>query len=311
MSCGDFEWTVIRRRDVARRLSHFAVPVSTSPTCVNTVLRRRPAPTGTSPHACRSLTSANDRRVRSRGAVSAGFSPSADFGVHPGCARSRRHRLRARAPADAPRQPRRCDVLRRQGRHGYFLFGSGRRHVLHIMHGDGASATDLGDLFWICVSDDAPAVGGDRRFGFHQRARVGGIRLPTWPNATKGGRRPAVRSARNELPDLGLLVIQDAETGEQIFVDTHDRGFRTRFAEAAERRGGRVRGPRCVTPASTRWNCPPKTIWSMRICVFGSAQTAAAQLAAGGSMRMGGRRMTFLWPEMLWAWPSYCRCSSR
>ena len=39
-----------------------------------------------------------------------------------------------------------------------------------------------------------------------------------------------------QLPDLGLVTIQDAETGEQLFVDTHDRGFRRRFAEAAERR---------------------------------------------------------------------------
>ena len=39
-----------------------------------------------------------------------------------------------------------------------------------------------------------------------------------------------------ELPDLGLLVMQDAETGEQLFVDTHDRGFRKRFAAAAQRR---------------------------------------------------------------------------
>jgi uncharacterized protein (DUF58 family) len=38
------------------------------------------------------------------------------------------------------------------------------------------------------------------------------------------------------LPDLGLLTFQDAENGEQIFVDTHDRGFRARFAAAAEAR---------------------------------------------------------------------------
>ena len=38
-----------------------------------------------------------------------------------------------------------------------------------------------------------------------------------------------------DLPDLGLLVMQDAETGEQIFVDTHDRGFRRRFAELAQK----------------------------------------------------------------------------
>jgi uncharacterized protein (DUF58 family) len=37
-----------------------------------------------------------------------------------------------------------------------------------------------------------------------------------------------------ELPDLGLVTIQDAETGEQLFVDTHDAGFRERFIAAAE-----------------------------------------------------------------------------
>ncbi len=44
------------------------------------------------------------------------------------------------------------------------------------------------------------------------------------------------------LPDLGLLTMQDAETGEQIFVDTHDKGFRKRFAAAAERRDTELRG---------------------------------------------------------------------
>jgi uncharacterized protein (DUF58 family) len=39
-----------------------------------------------------------------------------------------------------------------------------------------------------------------------------------------------------DLPDMGLLVLQDAETGEQLFVDTHDGAFRRRFAAAARRR---------------------------------------------------------------------------
>ena len=39
-----------------------------------------------------------------------------------------------------------------------------------------------------------------------------------------------------ELPDLGLVTIQDAETGEQVLVDTHDRRFRKRFAFIAEQR---------------------------------------------------------------------------
>jgi uncharacterized protein (DUF58 family) len=39
-----------------------------------------------------------------------------------------------------------------------------------------------------------------------------------------------------ELPDLGLVTLRDAETGEQLLVDTHDKGFRTRFAAAAQAR---------------------------------------------------------------------------
>ena len=39
-----------------------------------------------------------------------------------------------------------------------------------------------------------------------------------------------------ELPDIGVVVMEDAETGEQIYVDTHDRKFRQRFHEAALRR---------------------------------------------------------------------------
>lgn len=39
-----------------------------------------------------------------------------------------------------------------------------------------------------------------------------------------------------ELPDVGMVVMEDAETGEQLFVDTHDAKFRRRFLEAAQKR---------------------------------------------------------------------------
>jgi uncharacterized protein (DUF58 family) len=39
-----------------------------------------------------------------------------------------------------------------------------------------------------------------------------------------------------QLPDIGVVVMEDAETGEQLYVDTHDRKFRQRFHEAALRR---------------------------------------------------------------------------
>jgi uncharacterized protein (DUF58 family) len=37
-----------------------------------------------------------------------------------------------------------------------------------------------------------------------------------------------------ELPDIGPIIIEDAESGEQVYVDTHDKGFRTRFKEAVQ-----------------------------------------------------------------------------
>ena len=39
-----------------------------------------------------------------------------------------------------------------------------------------------------------------------------------------------------DLPDLGPMIVEDAETGEQLYVDTHDRGFRARFATAVAAR---------------------------------------------------------------------------
>ena len=44
-----------------------------------------------------------------------------------------------------------------------------------------------------------------------------------------------------ELPDVGLVVIEDAETGQQLFVDTHDSFFRRRFAALAGERENALR----------------------------------------------------------------------
>ncbi len=39
-----------------------------------------------------------------------------------------------------------------------------------------------------------------------------------------------------ELPDVGMVTLRDAESGEQLQVDTHDAGFRHRFARLAAQR---------------------------------------------------------------------------
>jgi uncharacterized protein (DUF58 family) len=119
---------------------------------------------------------------------------------------------------------------------------SSRRHVLHVLHRLTArpaparpAATNLTDLLRAAarllrrrslvfvVSDFISAPGWTVRLGhLAQRHDVVAVRL--------------FDPLEVELPDLGLLVVQDAETGEQLLVDTHDRAFRRRFSGAAERR---------------------------------------------------------------------------
>ena len=44
-----------------------------------------------------------------------------------------------------------------------------------------------------------------------------------------------------EIPNIGLLLMQDAETGEQLLVDGNDAGFRARFAHIATERENLLR----------------------------------------------------------------------
>jgi uncharacterized protein (DUF58 family) len=49
-------------------------------------------------------------------------------------------------------------------------------------------------------------------------------------------------AADDDLPDAGLLVVEDAETGEQLLVDTSDPLFRSRFRSGVEERDAAVAG---------------------------------------------------------------------
>ena len=119
---------------------------------------------------------------------------------------------------------------------------TGRRHVLHLLHRvlsrperSRSAATDLRTFLQAAfrliprrslvflVSDFISTPGWPEPLAhLAQRHEILAVRLSD----------PLER----DLPDLGLLVVQDAETGDQLFVDTHDRAFRRRFAAAAERR---------------------------------------------------------------------------
>jgi uncharacterized protein (DUF58 family) len=131
---------------------------------------------------------------------------------------------------------------------------SGRRHVLHVLDrmaklGErrakrSANAigkiTDLSELLTLArpvirrrsvlfvVSDFISTPGWSRGLAdLARRHDIVAVRLTD----------PMER----ELPDIGLVVMQDAETGEQLLVDTHDRAFRKRFERAAEERETELR----------------------------------------------------------------------
>ena len=123
----------------------------------------------------------------------------------------------------------------------------GRRHVLHILsrmlsrpEQRGSAATDLKDLLQasrqviprrsivFVVSDFISTPGWEGTLALlARRHEIVAVRL--------------YDPLEMELPDLGLLVFQDAETGDLAWVDTHDRGFRKRFAAAAGRREAALR----------------------------------------------------------------------
>jgi uncharacterized protein (DUF58 family) len=116
------------------------------------------------------------------------------------------------------------------------------------------------------------------------------ISAPGWEDALQRlSHRHEVLAVRlfdpleRELPDLGLIVMQDAETGEQLFVDTHDRGFRDRFAAAAleretELRASLARAHVDVLELSTE----DELVHS--ILRFADLRKNRSQLAAGGSL---------------------------
>jgi uncharacterized protein (DUF58 family) len=144
-------------------------------------------------------------------------------------------------------------LTRRGNRVGAILYGneveavmpprSGRAQVLHLMSrmgkrpvaGPQGQGTDLRALISTAlqvarrrslvfvVSDFISAPGWDRPLAqLAQRNEVIAIRL--------------IDPLERALPDLGLVLMQDAETGEQLYVDTGDPRFRRRFAAAAQAR---------------------------------------------------------------------------
>ena len=176
------------------------------------------------------------------------LSPSVDFGSGD----QRKRNVSAEFVAVLARM-----LTRHGNRVGALLYGAGvdtvmparggRLHVLRLLHAmqsrplaAESGATKLHELLQsaaatvrrrstvFVVSDFISAPGWEKPLGMlAQRHEVVAVRL--------------IDPMELELPDLGLIPIRDAETGEQLLVDTHDSGFRKRFARIAAKREADLR----------------------------------------------------------------------
>ena len=113
--------------------------------------------------------------------------------------------------------------------------GGGRMQVLRLIHEisresatGNVPVTDVGALLdaglrlirkrslVFVVSDFISVAGWERRLRLmNQKHEVVGVRV--------------LDPSELQLPDVGAVVLRDAETGEQLYVDTRDRRFRQRF----------------------------------------------------------------------------------
>ncbi len=176
------------------------------------------------------------------------LSPSIDFGS----GEQRKRQVSAEFVAVLARM-----LTRHGNRVGAMLYGSGvdtvlptrggRRHVLNLLNilrtrpaAAESGPTRLHELLEsaaalikrrstvFVVSDFITEPGWEKPLGhLAQRHEVVAVRL--------------LDPMELQLPDLGLLTIRDAETGEQMLVDTHDAGFRKRFASIAAQREAELR----------------------------------------------------------------------
>ncbi len=176
------------------------------------------------------------------------LSPSMDFGS----GEQRKRNVSAEFVAVLARM-----LTRHGNRVGAMLYGSGvdtvvparggRHHVLHLINklqtrpeAAQAGPTKLHELLEsganlikrrstiFVVSDFISETGWEKPLGqLAQRHEVVAVRL--------------LDPLELQLPDLGLIPIRDAETGEQLLVDTHDAGFRKRFARIAAQRESDLR----------------------------------------------------------------------
>ncbi len=166
---------------------------------------------------------------------------------------------------------------------------SGRRHVLQLLAGmlqpsepGPTRSTDLGEML-----GHAMRVLRRRSLLFLVSDFIS---VPGWaPYLARLAQRHEVIAIRLydplevRLPDIGGVLMQDAETGEQVWVDTHDAGFRRRFAAAAAKREQAL----CTALANAgvdTLELSTEDDLASSILRFADLRKRRSQLAAGGGM---------------------------
>ena len=189
-------------------------------------------------------------------------------------------------------------LTRRGNRVGLLRYGSrvdtviqprgGRRHVLHLLASllqapaAARQETDLGEMLQHALR------------ALRRRSLVfllsDFISVPGWaPWLARLAQRHEVIAIRlydpleMKLPDIGGVLMQDAETGEQIWVDTHDAAFRRRFAAAAQRREQALRAA-LADAGVDALELSTEDDLASAILRFADLRKRRSQLAAGGGL---------------------------
>ena len=129
---------------------------------------------------------------------------------------------------------------------------SGRRHLLHVLQLMLSDLSTAGTQPTAGATTDLRVLLSQAQAVIRRRASIflvsDFITQPDWhAPLSQLARRHEVVAIRlrdrleQEIPNIGLLLMQDAETGEQLLVDGNDAGFRARFAHIAAERENLLR----------------------------------------------------------------------
>ena len=203
-------------------------------------------------------------------------------------------------------------LLTRHGnRVGALLYGAGvekmiparasRQHVLHLLHA--MQLVQPADTAKKRAARAGPASAGGTRLSelllaaanaIHRRSTIfvvsDFISEPGWekPLGQLALRHEVIAVRLTdplelELPDLGLLTLRDAETGEQLLVDTHNPTFRKRFAAIAAQREADLRAALARAGVDTL-ELSTDDDMVQAIVRFTELRRQRARLTAGGGM---------------------------